>query len=76
MQKFNIHEAKTRFSYFIDNAVKGNGDAQKKRIGFMKDKISVPADFDSMGKKEIENLFEGANEKQGRHNKPHLHAEY
>jgi hypothetical protein len=42
--------------------VKGNGDTQKKRIGFMKGKISVPAEFDSMGKKEIENLFEGANE--------------
>ena len=37
MQKVNIHEAKTRLSYLIDNAVKG--------------KISVPADFDSMGKK-------------------------
>jgi hypothetical protein len=31
--------------------VKGNGDTQKKRIGFMKGKISVPAEFDSMGKK-------------------------
>jgi len=24
MQKYNIHEAKTRLSYLIDNAVKGN----------------------------------------------------
>jgi len=32
---------------------------KKQRIGFLKDKISIPADFDSMGKKEIENLFEG-----------------
>jgi len=79
MQKYNIHEAKTRLSYLIDNAVKGNPfiiakagkpmvkvvpisfeETQKTRIGFMKGKISVPADFDSMGKKEIENLFEGA----------------
>jgi len=79
MQKFNIHEAKTRLSYLIDNAVKGYPfiiakagkpmvkvipisfeETPKKRIGFMEGKISVPADFDSMGKKEIENLFEGA----------------
>ncbi|MCL2283662.1 MAG: type II toxin-antitoxin system prevent-host-death family antitoxin [Fibromonadales bacterium] len=32
-------------------------EAQKKRIGFMKGKISTPNDFDSMGQKEIENLF-------------------
>jgi len=79
MQKVNIHEAKTRLSCLIDNAVKGNPfiiakagkpmvkvipvsfeETQKKRIGFMKGKISIPADFDSMGKKKIEKLFEGA----------------
>jgi prevent-host-death family protein len=34
-------------------------EPKKQRIGFLKDKISVPADFDSMGKNEIENLFAG-----------------
>jgi len=33
-------------------------ETQKKRIGFMKGKISIPADFDTMGKEEIENFFE------------------
>jgi len=31
--------------------------SKKQRIGFLKGKISIPANFDSMGKKEIENLF-------------------
>jgi prevent-host-death family protein len=35
-------------------------EPHKQRIGFMKGEISVPADFDSMGKKEVENLFAGA----------------
>ena len=30
-----------------------------RKIGFMAGKISVPDDFDSMGKKEIEELFYG-----------------
>jgi prevent-host-death family protein len=30
-----------------------------RKIGFMAGKISVPEDFDSMGKKEIEELFYG-----------------
>jgi prevent-host-death family protein len=34
-------------------------EAPKRPIGFMKGQISVPADFDSMGRKEIENLFGG-----------------
>ena len=33
--------------------------SQKQRIGFLKGKISVPENFDSIGKNEIENLFEG-----------------
>jgi len=33
-------------------------EPKKQRIGFLKSKISV-ADFDSMGKDEIEKLFEG-----------------
>ncbi|MCL1966940.1 MAG: type II toxin-antitoxin system prevent-host-death family antitoxin [Fibromonadales bacterium] len=34
-------------------------EPKKQRVGFLKGKISIPADFDSMGKKEIENFFEG-----------------
>lgn len=30
-----------------------------KRIGFLKGMIEVPDDFDSMGKEEIQSLFEG-----------------
>ena len=30
-----------------------------RRLGFMKGRIQVPADFDRMGKKEIEGLFGG-----------------
>jgi len=30
----------------------------QKRIGFLKDKIEVPADFDNMGQKEIIQTFE------------------
>jgi len=32
-------------------------EPKKQRIGFLKGKISIPADFDSMGKNEIENIF-------------------
>jgi prevent-host-death family protein len=32
---------------------------QVKRLGFMAGQISVPADFDRMGQKEIERLFAG-----------------
>ena len=35
-------------------------EQKKQRVGFLKGKISVPADFDSMEKNEIESLFEGA----------------
>jgi len=35
-------------------------ETPKQRIGFMKGQFSVPADFDSIGKKEIEALFEGS----------------
>jgi len=31
----------------------------QKRIGFLKGKIEVPDDFDSMGQKEIIEMFEG-----------------
>jgi prevent-host-death family protein len=33
--------------------------AQVRRLGFMKGQISVPDDFDRMGKKEIERIFGG-----------------
>jgi prevent-host-death family protein len=33
--------------------------AQRPRTGFLKDKIAVPSDFDSMGADEIASLFEG-----------------
>jgi prevent-host-death family protein len=35
-------------------------DAPKPRIGFMKDKISVPDNFDELGRSEISVLFHGA----------------
>jgi len=34
----------------------------KRKIGFMAGEISVPIDFDSMGKKEIEALFGGGDQ--------------
>ena len=33
--------------------------AQPARIGFLKGRVSVPADFDTMGQSEIAALFEG-----------------
>jgi prevent-host-death family protein len=34
--------------------------ADQRRLGFLKGEISVPADFDEMGREEIERLFEAA----------------
>lgn len=34
---------------------------QVKRLGFMKDRIKVPDDFDRLGSEEIARLFEGKN---------------
>jgi prevent-host-death family protein len=34
--------------------------AQVRRLGFMTGEISVPEDFDQMGKKEIERIFGGS----------------
>jgi len=31
-----------------------------KRLGFLKDRLEVPEDFDAMGKAEIQAMFEGA----------------
>ena len=35
-------------------------NSAKKRVGFLKGQIDVPADFDKMGKDEIINAFEAA----------------
>ena len=35
----------------------GESDAPKPRIGFMKGQISVPDDFDDLGRDEIEGMF-------------------
>ena len=32
---------------------------QRRRVGFLHGQISIPQDFDHMGKKEIENIFAG-----------------
>jgi prevent-host-death family protein len=34
-------------------------EAPKSRIGFMKGRITVPDDFDTLGREEIEAMFEG-----------------
>ena len=39
----------------------------KKRIGFLKGQIKVPADFNQMGQNEIIELFEAQNETAGRY---------
>ena len=36
------------------------GDAPKPRIGFMKGRISVPANFDELGREEVAELFQGS----------------
>jgi prevent-host-death family protein len=35
-------------------------DAPKSRIGFMKGRISVPENFDELGREEIAGLFQGS----------------
>jgi hypothetical protein len=42
-----------------DISVSGSGGVSVQKIGFMKGKFSVPDDFDSMFKEEIEGLFSG-----------------
>jgi prevent-host-death family protein len=34
-------------------------DQPARRLGFLKGRISIPADFDSMGAEQIQSLFEG-----------------
>jgi prevent-host-death family protein len=38
----------------------GQPEAPKPRIGFMKGRISVPENFDDLGKEEIAGLFQGS----------------
>jgi hypothetical protein len=52
----------------FEDAYTGSSAAQK-RIGFLKDQIAVPDDFDRMGQDEIAALFEG---KSGRGNPDYL----
>jgi len=35
-------------------------EAPRPRIGFMQGRISVPADFDDLGREEVEGLFRGS----------------
>jgi hypothetical protein len=35
-----------------------SGEQAKKRVGFLKDQIEIPADFDRMGQDEIAKAFE------------------
>lgn len=37
----------------------GEPQGPKARIGFMKGRITVPEDFDTLGREDIEGLFEG-----------------
>ena len=37
----------------------------QKRVGFLKNQIQVPADFDRMGENEIAGIFEGQSETAG-----------
>ncbi len=80
MQKFNIHEAKTKLSRLIEDAVE-KGDSfiiskagkpmvkvvridspvahKNERLGFLKNQIVIPDDFDRMGEDKITQLFTG-----------------
>ncbi|WP_419860721.1 type II toxin-antitoxin system Phd/YefM family antitoxin [Candidatus Palauibacter sp.] len=40
-------------------SIEARGGAEGRRTGFMAGEISVPPDFDRMGRREIEALFEG-----------------
>ena len=40
-------------------AIDAPSHADQRRLGFLKGEISIPADFDEMGREEIERLFEG-----------------
>ena len=81
MQKFNIHEAKTKLSRLVEDAVE-KGDSfiiskagkpmvkvvridspaarKNQRLGFLKNQIVVPDDFDRMGEDKIDELFKGS----------------
>jgi hypothetical protein len=44
----------------VHNQRTENSTAKEPRIGFLKGKIAIPADFDTMGQAEIAALFQGA----------------
>jgi len=65
MRTVNIHEAKTHLSRIIAKDGKplvrvmaiDAKEASADRIGFMKGEITIPDDFDSIGRDEITALF-------------------
>ena len=81
MQKFNIHDAKTKLSRLVEDVVE-KGDSfiiakagkpmvkvvridspaahKKERLGFFKNQIVIPDDFDRMGDDKITQLFIGS----------------
>ncbi len=80
MQKFNIHDAKTKLSRLVEDVVE-KGDSfiiskagkpmvkvvridspaahKNQRLGFLKNQIAIPDDFDRMGEDKITQLFSG-----------------
>ena len=81
MQKFNIHDAKTKLSRLVEDVVE-KGDSfiiakagkpmvkvvrvdspaahKNERLGFLKNQIIIPDDFDRMGEEKISQLFIGS----------------
>ena len=75
MRQVNIHEAKTHLSSLVNKAASGEPfiiakagkplvkvvpiQKNPSRIGFLKDTIAIPSDFDRMGEKAIIEIFEG-----------------
>jgi prevent-host-death family protein len=75
MKTVNIQEAKRQLSKLVDQAAKGQPfvitkagkpvvkvtalSPPARRTGFMVGQISVPDDFDQMGREEIEKIFSG-----------------
>jgi prevent-host-death family protein len=81
MQKFNIHDAKTKLSRLVEDVVE-KGDSfiiakagkpmvkvvridspaahKNERLGFLKNQIVIPDDFDRMGEDKIAQLFIGS----------------
>jgi hypothetical protein len=59
MKIIDICEVKADLSELIEQAVNGEQHViQKKGLGFMGSNLSIPDDFDRMGRAEIECLFD------------------